>query len=137
MTILFWLKSNWKLVAAAALLAGSLWTGWYARGVWHQSQLADALEEQNAQLVARYTSSMVRLREANEAEIARGRALAQANAAMRERNAILQEEIRNANLADTRTAAEVDEEGNYTCPTPLADPDFVRLWNQAAIGDSR
>lgn len=137
MTILFWLKSNWKLIAAAVVMGGLLFSGWYARGKYEEAKLAEALAEQNAQLAARYTSSLVRMRTANEAEVARAKALAQANAAMRERNDLLREEISNANLADTRTPAILEASGDYTCPTPLADMDFIRLWNAPPSGDNR
>lgn len=126
------LLKHWKLFAALALLASAFGGGVWVTHNHYKAQLAGAYEQANAELVE--AIRLERRRGVERAEQERIRALTLSNqlAALRASHNALQEDIANAELAESRTVAQVDEEGVYSCPAPLGSDDFVRLWNEAA-----
>lgn len=128
------LLKHWRLVAALGAITAAFLAGWYVNGWRKDAALQSALEAANTELVEAIQKGRRDREEAVEAERIRALTLNRQLAAERERNAALREDIANARLSvpESRTPAEVDEMGTYSCPAPLGSDDFIRLWNEAA-----
>lgn len=125
------LLKHWRVVAACVAMGGAFLAGWKVSSWRHEAALQSALEAANTELVEAIQKGRREREQAVEAERIRALTLNRQLAAERERTAALQEEVANADLSESRPADPVGE-GSYTCPTPLASPDFIRLWNEAA-----
>lgn len=129
---LMWALKNWRIVAVLGALTGAFLAGWYSQGWRKDAALQSALEAANTELVEAIQKGRRDREQAVEQERIRALTLNRQLAEARQRVTALQEEVANANLAESVTVASMDEAGVYSCPAPLGAPAFIRLWNQAA-----
>ena len=122
---------HWKLIASVALIAGAFLGGWQTASWRADAKLKSAHEAANTALVEAIRRERVKSAVKVEAERVRALALSRTIEALRASHTALQEDIANARL-ESRAAADLGEDGTYTCPAPLGDDDFIRLWNEAA-----